>query len=165
MNDLSVGKYIAQCAASGIQQPDDIIKKASKDFESIEKTLHEQEIVASRLRPEKAMLVQVLRTFGAELPRNNKKVITPVITDEVTEDTLDETQSLLVKQFCEFLEKSFKENRPVTARDIMEGLNIKLENDVVVYSMIKWLGLRGIIKRNGGEIIAGDSWEKRPQNK
>lgn len=163
MSEILVSKYISDCAKNGIDNPDAIIEVAKKDFAKIEAVLLEQQRIAAELRPKKATLIAVLRAFGAELPGKTIKKIEPIISDNTSSSDLNEHQKELVIDFCNILESKLNNKISVSARDMMEALNISIENDHVIYSMIKWLGMEGIIKRQDGFIIQGDKWNSRPK--
>lgn len=167
MSELNVCKYIAECSKQGVSSPDQIINQAKIDFAQIEITLREQEKIAAALRPRKALLTQVLKTFGADIPSKPVRKIIPIIPDSATIANLNDEQKKIVIKFCDFLELEFSSEREITAHSMMTGLNIKVENDYELYTTIKWLGMEKIIRRdvkNPSLFIKGDNWNSRPKS-
>lgn len=160
--DLNVSRYIQNCAKEGVSFPDDIVKRAQTEYSDLEDEIKLLERKVADLRPKKALLQQVFKTFAVDMPTKSVRPVA-IIADVTTPEELDETQLDLVVQFCEFLEPFFNDKKDVTAPDVRDGLKIKLENDTIVYSMIKWLGINGFIQRRNGIYLApGDNWITRP---
>jgi ATP phosphoribosyltransferase len=143
-----VADFIAICTSSGITSTKDICRHAKKMIESLEVEISKSE----PLRTEQSKLRMVIR----QLQGHSHKVLKRPGT--VTNFIVNEK---MCADICDFIEK----NERATPRDIMDSV-ASIEENLSVYSAIKWLTERGVIKRekNGMVIVIGSNWDDRPGN-
>ncbi len=156
MSDEEISNYIAQCAAEGLNLPEDIKSKALERIRAIDEKLAE----ADRLRPERATMVKIVSLFGGEIPRSTAKRVVP-INDNLSSDELDEKTLQTVKGVCAYIEK----HGSATPRELMDALEVAPENHSEIYSVIKWLYMKGIAIRNDKNktVVRGVNWNQRPK--
>lgn len=152
--EVQISKFIADCAAQGINQPDEIKQAAINKIQEIDVQL----LAADKLRPVRAQMLSVIRSFGFEVPKGARKI--PVISEEATQDELDIKSLGYVLQVCKYIE----ENNTAQPRDLMTVCGVTTGNDFEVYSVIKWLCASGICCRTESDraLGRGPNWESRP---
>ena len=148
--EKAISDYILDCVKSGVSSPDEICNRAFDRIKEIDQSLNK----ADTLRPERTKLIQVMKTFGKELPKQAKKIIPSIPTSSNQED-LDAKSQVIVFRTCSLL----KSVSGLKARDIMTACGINTESDHLVYSVIRWMEAKKIIVRSeDGTIIRGANW-------
>lgn len=150
-----ISKYISTCAVNGINSPADIVKSAEDRIKNIDKQLQQADIA----RSERVSLLEVIRNFGFDAPKQVKKRKT-IINDEFTKDDLDQRSLELASKVCSYIEGN---NSPSKISSIMSSVG-NIRADYEVYEVIKWLTVTGVISRlPDRSIVKGPCWENRPQ--
>lgn len=156
MSEEVVSQFIVECAAQGINQPDGIRQAALVKIKKIDEVLAE----ADKLRRDRSNMVSVIKAFGFEMPKASRRVIP--ISEETTEEELDECSLAHAIQICDYLEN----HDSATPRELMTEFGITPEKDYEIYSVIKWLSATGICSRTKtGALIQGSCWQARPSEK
>lgn len=156
MSEEVISKFIVECAAQGITQPDGIRQAALTNIKKIDEILAE----ADKLRRDRSNMVSVIRSFGFEMPKATKRVVS-VLSEETTEDQLDPTSLSHAIQICDYLEEH-EDSQSITPRELMVELGVTTDKDYEIYSVIKWLCAIGVCNRKAGALIKGPKWEDRP---
>ena len=154
MSQKDVSDYVIECAKIGITNHEAICVKAKEEIEEIKRFLHE----ADTKRIKMTKLMGVLQVLGDESIKRRK--IQPTLP--VIESDNDVEAAELRISICNILEST---GIPMTNRDIIQAVG-KYKEDQKVFRAIKYLGERGIIKRDEtseNRIIPGDKWNDRPQ--
>ncbi|HLG28108.1 MAG TPA: hypothetical protein VI423_10015 [Paenisporosarcina sp.] len=156
MSEEAISKFIAECAAAGINQPEAIRQRALDAIQEIDVKLLE----ADKLRPLRANMVAVIRSFGFDAPKAARRVV-PILNEESTQDDLDAKTFGHVLRVCQFLEQ----HNVASVRDLMTECSIIPQNDVEIYSVIKWLCASGVCARRDTDhaVIRGPNWDGRPK--
>lgn len=147
-----VAEYIQECIQQGVQNPPEMRSRAEKEINEIEEELRK----ISALRERQKNLRAVIKNLGGFNRARPEKVMDFTTPEK---DLSPEFRSLCVK-ICEEVEKSVPQGVPAS-RVIHEITTVKEHKSG--YSAVKWLGTRGIIKRDENRlIIPGPQWEDRP---
>jgi hypothetical protein len=154
MSEEVISQFIVDCASRGITQPDGIRQEALAKIKSIDELLAE----ADKLRPIRSNMVNVIRSFGFDIPKHNRRII-PVLAADVSAAELNPFELSQVIQICNYLE----DKESVTPRELMTQFGILPEKDYEIYTLVKWLCAGGYCSRIGsGALIKGENWSNRP---
>lgn len=157
MSEEVISKFIVDCAAQGITQPEGIKQAALSKIKKIDEILLE----ADKLRRDRSNMVAVIKSFGFDMPKNPRKVA-PILSEETTEDQLDAATLQYAIKICNYLEKH-EDCDAITPRELMDEFGITADRDYEVYTVIKWLSATGICARiKSGALTKGPRWENRP---
>lgn len=154
MSEEVISQFIVECAVQGINQPEGIRNAALLKIKKIDELLAE----ADKLRRDRSNLVSVIRSFGFEMPKATKRVVS-MLSEETTQDELDPASLTHAINICKYLEN----HESAAPRQLMTEFGITAEKDYEIYAVIKWLSITGICGRtNTGALIKGDRWNDRP---
>lgn len=157
MSEEVISKFIVECASQGITQPEGIKQAALNKIKKIDEILLE----ADKLRRDRSNMVSVIKSFGFEMPKTNRRVV-PILSEETTEDQLDTATLQYAIKICDYLE-NHEGCEAITPRELMGEFGITADKDYEVYTVIKWLSATGICARTkAGALVKGPRWEHRP---
>lgn len=157
MSEEVISKFIIECAAQGINQPEGIRQAALAKIKKIDEILAE----ADKLRRDRSNMVAVIRSFGFEMPKASKRVVSN-LSEETTEDELDPTSLNHAVQICKYLDEH-EGSESITPRELMSEFGVTADKDYEIYSVIKWLCATGVCDRTKtGGLIQGPRWDERP---
>lgn len=154
--EVEISEFIGECVRTGKgTRPQDINKAALERIQEIDKLLLE----ADKLRPEKAKLIRVIKSFGFDVPKASRRPI-PILNEESTQDDLD--PKLLEHAFR--IVGLLEESGPVSNRELMTLCGVTPDHDFEVYAVIKWLCSSGICVRTDPDrlVARGPNWDARP---
>lgn len=155
--EVEISEFIRDCVRSGKGvRPQDLNKAALERIQEIERILLE----ADKLRPEKAKLIRIIKTFGFDVPKTSRRP-PQILAEESTQDDLDPKLLEHAFKIVDHLEN----NGPVSNRELMTICGITADLDYEVYVVIKWLCSSGIcIRTDPDRLVArGPNWEARPR--
>ncbi len=157
MSEEIISKFIVDCAAQGITQPEGIKQAALNKIKKIDEILSE----ADKLRRDRSNMVAVIKSFGFDMPKSARRVA-PILSEETTEDQLDTATLQYAIKICSYLEEN-EDCDAITPRELMDEFGITADRDYEVYTVIKWLSATGICTRTkSGALTKGPKWENRP---
>lgn len=152
-----ISKFIGECASKGITQPEGIKQEALTKIKKIDEVLAE----ADKLRRDRSNMVSVIRSFGFEMPKTSKRVVS-ILSEETTEDQLDSASLSHAIQICQYLD-NHSVSESITPRELMQKIGVTADRDYEIYSVIKWLCATGICNRTKlGGLVKGTRWDDRP---
>lgn len=156
MSEENISEFISDCVKQGFCLPEQIKEKALERIRIIDDKIAE----ADRLRPERSDMISVIKSFGGEIPKPATKRVIP-INDNLSTEELDQKTITNIKLVCAYIEK----HGSATPRDLMTALGVTAENDSEVYSVIKWLCIKGIASKREKDraLIQGTNWANRPK--
>ena len=151
---MDESKFIADCAARSITSPQGIVAEAGKRVKEIDAEIQRVDI----LRKERTMMIGLIKMFGFDAPKSSRKSA-PVISDDATQDQLDEQTLANAIKLCELIGRKGS----MKPASIFQEWNILPSDAFEIYNVIKWLCQRGILVRNDDRSVGrGPSWESRP---
>lgn len=160
MSEEIISKFIGECASKGITQPEGIRQEALTKIKKIDEVLAE----ADKLRRDRSNMVSVIRSFGFEMPKTSKRVVS-MLSEETTEDQLDPTSLTHAIQICKYLDEH-EGSEAITPRELMGEFGVTADKDYEIYSVIKWLCATGVCNRTKvGGLTQGPRWDDRPISK
>ncbi len=145
-----ISNFIASCISENKSNNLEICEEAIKQI----KECNEEIKKADMIRVKRDYLNKVLKNLNYDsILKNNKENSTPVQFNELSPDFNSTLENVI-----SFIEK----NSNITASEIVDNLS-SYEDNNKIYTVIKYLGLHSIIKRNPDTavILPGDNWEKR----
>lgn len=155
MSEEVISEFIAQCASIGISEPEAISEHALNKIREIDVII----LAADKLRHERAQMLEVIKSFGFETPKPARRVV-PTLNENSTQDDLDAKSLNNVIKICNHLEI----NSSSSIRELMTVLSLTPQNDVDLYTVIKWLCSAGICARTSDRtVIQGPNWNNRPK--
>lgn len=150
---MNESKFIEECAKRNVTSPSDICTAAEERVKEIDRIIHE----AEKMRPERTIMMNIMKMFGHEPAKSTRKII-PIISEDTTQDELDPKAIELVIKVCKLLDE-----KPYGPRDLMMTLGISPQNDFEIYSVVKWLCANGIASRQkDASLSKGPNWDSRP---
>jgi len=155
MSEEVISKFIVDCASRGVSQPEGIRQAALVKIKEIDEILAE----ADKLRRDRSNMIAVIRAFGFEMPKTSKRIVS-ILSEETSEDELDQISLTHAIQICKYLENK---TEAVTPRELMVEFGVTADKDYEIYSVIKWLCATGICNRTKtGGLVQGPQWKSHP---